>query len=306
MCIISKSIIDFLIIKENEMAKLIKLAKDFTYDISKNHVSAYSALTSYFIIMSVIPFALILLSLIKFTPVTEDALIKLIDNLLPGMFYPVINGIVEELYERAVAFISISVVIAVWSSAKCILAITNGFNLIFEVEETRNYFILRLRSAGYTLAFVIAIVASLILSVFGEMLEEFLMKHFAVVASVFHRILDWKLLIMMVVQIIIFSLMYKFLPNRKGKLKNQLPGAVFSSIGWNLFSYIFSVYIGYGRFSYTYGSLTTLIAAMLWLYFCIYIIFIGAQINSFFEPQIRYAAKRNMERKQSNKKKKKG
>ena len=220
----------------------------------------------------------------------------MIDNLLPGMFYPVINGIVKELYARAAAFISISIIIAIWSSAKCILAITNGFNLIFDVEETRNYFIIRLRSAGYTLAFVVAIVISLILSVFGEMLEEFLMQHFTVVASVFHRILDWKILIMMVVQIIIFSFMYKFLPNRKGKIKNQLPGAVFSSIGWNLFSYIFSIYVGYGRFSYTYGSLTTLIAVMLWLYFCIYIIFIGAQINSFFEPQIRYVSNRKTEK----------
>ena len=39
--------------------------------------------------------------------------------------------------------------------------------------------------------------------------------------------------------------------------------------------------------SYTYGSLTTLIVVMIWLYFCMYIMFIGAQINKFLEPVLK-------------------
>lgn len=286
------------------MTKIFKLAKEFADDITRNHISAYSAQTSYFIIMSVFPFVLILLSLIRFTPLTEENLLKMISEVLPDVFYPIISGIVEELYERATAFISISVIIAIWSSAKCILAITNGFNLIYEVKETRNYFMLRFRSACYTVAFVIAIVASLILMVFGERLEQFFEQYLPIIAKVFHQILDWKLVIIMIVQILIFSLMYKFLPNRKGKFKNQLPGAIFTSVGWNVFSYLFSIYVGIGRLSNAYGSLTTLIVIMLWLYFCIYIIFIGAQINSFFEPQIWWVTKKTKERRQSKKKRK--
>ena len=36
-----------------------------------------------------------------------------------------------------------------------------------------------------------------------------------------------------------------------------------------------------------YGSLTTIVLVMLWLYFCMYIILIGAEINSYFEDQFR-------------------
>lgn len=279
------------------MRKIYKMAIDFANDINNNHISAYAAQTSYFIIMSIVPFVLILLSLIRHTALTEDNLLKIISDIFPAVFYPVIKGIVEEIYERATAFISISVIIAVWSSAKCIHSITNCFNLIYNVKETRNYLFLRLRSALYTIAFVIAIIASLVLTVFGERLDAFLAVKLPIIASVFHRIVDWNLVIMFAFQIIIFALMYKFLPNRKSKFVMQLPGAVFSSVVWNMFSYLFGIYISFGRFSYTYGSLTTLVIVMLWLYFCINIIFVGAQINSFFEPQIWWATKKRKERK---------
>jgi len=287
------------------MKKLYKMTIDFADDINKNHISAYAAQTSYFIIMSIFPFILILLSMIRYTSLTEENLLNVISDIIPDVFFPIISGIVEEIYERATAFISISVIIAIWSSAKCIHSITNCFNLIYNVKETRNYIFLRLRSALYTVVFVIAIVASLVLTVFGKWLDSFFASRAPVVASVFHRILDWKFVIMLAFEILIFTLMYKFLPNRKSKFVRQLPGAVFSSIVWNLFSYLFSIYVGFGRLSYTYGSLTTLVIVMLWLYFCTTIIFIGAQINSFFEPQIWWAEKKTRERKKRKQKKEK-
>ena len=33
--------------------------------------------------------------------------------------------------------------------------------------------------------------------------------------------------------------------------------------------------------SVIYGSLTTLVVVMLWLYFCMYLLFIGAEINNY-------------------------
>ena len=36
-----------------------------------------------------------------------------------------------------------------------------------------------------------------------------------------------------------------------------------------------------------YGSLTTIILILLWLYFCMYIVLIGAEINAYFEERLR-------------------
>ena len=37
-----------------------------------------------------------------------------------------------------------------------------------------------------------------------------------------------------------------------------------------------------------YGSLTTVVVVMLWLYICMWIMLLGAQINTYFEPDFRY------------------
>lgn len=274
-------------VKEKVMKSLRYNIGVFLQDMRNSHVAAYSAQTSYFIIMSVFPFVLILLSLIRFTALTEDMLMEMVSGILPDVFYPIIEGIVVELYERANAIVSVSIILALWSSAKCVLAATNAFNSIYEVDETRNYIVLRFRSALYTAAFVVLIFVSLVLMVFGERINRFFVKHFPVIASVFRQVLNWRLVMLLVFQIVIFMFIYKVLPNRKSSLLLQLPGAAFTSMSWNIFSYIFSIYVEYGRMSYTYGSLTTLIIVMIWLYFCMYIMFIGAQINKYIEPDFR-------------------
>lgn len=267
--------------------KVYNNIKRFFHDMGDSHISAYSAQASYFIIMSVFPFLLILLSIVRFTPLTEDMLMDMVSDVVSKMLYPVIDGIVQEIYVRANGVLSISVVLALWSSSKCMLAVTNGFNAIYEVDETRNYIVLRMRSCIHTVLFVLAIMVSLVLMVFGEHIHYVITEHFPVVASVFGQILDWRFLATIVLQILIFMLIYKFLPNKKMKLWKHFVGALFTTVGWNVFSYMFSLYIQYGTLSYTYGSLTTLVVIMIWLYFCMYIMFLGAQINKFLLPGIR-------------------
>ena len=48
-----------------------------------------------------------------------------------------------------------------------------------------------------------------------------------------------------------------------------------------------------------YGSLTTLILVMLWMYFCMYIVLIGAEINAYFEDKFRRLQQTAVEKLQS-------
>ena len=226
---------------------------------------------------------MVLLSLIKFTPLTRELLSEFLATLLPGSVLPMVENVMDELYQRATAILSVSVIVAIWSSAKGVMALTNGFNIVYNVEETRNYFMVRLRSAAYTIAFVLAIALSLVLLVFGKDINELVKIHLPVIASVIEQIFGMRVLMAFAAQLLIFMLLYRFIPNRKIRMRWQLPGAIFSSIGWNIFSFFFGIYVQYGNMSYMYGSLTTLIVVMLWIYICVYIIFIGAELNAFVE-----------------------
>ena len=57
-------------------------------------------------------------------------------------------------------------------------------------------------------------------------------------------------------------------------------GAAFSAVGWMIVSWSFSVYLDiFKGFSSMYGSLTTIVLIMLWLYFCMYILLLGGEVN---------------------------
>ena len=92
--------------------------------------------------------------------------------------------------------------------------------------------------------------------------------------------------------------MYKYVPNHKVNLISQIPGAVFAAVTWYVLSYIFSIYLNiFTSFSVIYGSLTSIILLMIWVYWCMYAILIGAEINAWMD-------KRN-KKKSENKNKKK-
>ncbi len=87
---------------------------------------------------------------------------------------------------------------------------------------------------------------------------------------------------------VLFMVLYRFVPNRKARRIRQAPGAAFAAVCWYVFSIVFSLYVEYSPgLANMYGSLTTIVLVMLWLYFCMYIILIGAEINSYFEDQFR-------------------
>lgn len=81
--------------------------------------------------------------------------------------------------------------------------------------------------------------------------------------------------------------MYSFIPTIKKRPLEEIPGAFLASIGWYLFSELYSLYITYmTHYSYTYGSLTTFMLLLIWMYICILILFLGAEFNSLIEKNI--------------------
>jgi membrane protein len=77
-----------------------------------------------------------------------------------------------------------------------------------------------------------------------------------------------------------FMLVYMNVPNRKSKVRYEMPGAVFSTVVWLVYSWAFSFYISnFANYSATYGSLATIVIFMLWLYWTMNIVFVGAEIN---------------------------
>lgn len=271
----------------------------FIDKLQKAHIGAYSAQAAYFLMLSGIPLMMLFLALIQYTPMTKSAFFEFLNTVFPSVVMPFVLKVTEEVYTKSLTLISISAIVTIWSAARAVLSITYGINSIFGIEETRNYFVLRFRAALQTVLFLIAIVFSMLLIVFSEQRLEFLGNSFPMVSELMKFIGNIRFVLVFAIELLMFMFIYKLLPNRKGNLAWQIPGALFASIVWSAFSNIFSYYIGgFSNMSYMYGSLTTVIIFMLWLYFCMYILLIGAGISACIE---RYPRLRKWEKLKSKK-----
>lgn len=260
---------------------------NFINKLGEDHVGAYAAQSAFFLVLSLIPIILLLLTLVQFTPVTKADVMTVVYEFLPTSIRTSMISIINEVYNQSTAVIPLTALVVVWSAGRGTLAITNGLNCIYRQSETRNYIILRIRAAFYTVLLVIAIVLSLVLLGFGNSISLLVNEYVPVLRYVTDFIIEIRTITIICVLIVFSIVLYSFLPNNRRKMRNQLAGAVFTAFGWTLASFAISVYMDvFKGFSNMYGSMTTIVLIMLWLYFCMYILLIGGEINVLIEEQL--------------------
>lgn len=256
----------------------------FMRKLKSDRIDAYSAQSAFYVLMGFIPFVMLLLNLIQYTPLTRSDMMNLLMSVLPESFMELINAVVASLYTKSSGIISGTAIAAVWACGRSVLAITNGLNSVHGLTETRNYIFMRLRSATYILALVISLILSMALLVFGNQLHDFLLAHIPFLNRISELLISLRTIATIMILTVIFTAMYIVLPNEKRRFLTQIPGAVFAALSWSIFSYGFSLYLKYAaNRTSIYGGLTTVVMAMLWLYFCMWLLFLGAEINCYLE-----------------------
>lgn len=250
---------------------------------ANDHTSAYAAMSAFFFVLSLIPIILLLLTLVQYTTLTKVDVMSAVARVVPESITPTILAIVNQVYNQSAAVIPITVMGALWSAGRGVLAMSSGLNWIYNSRETRNYILLRVRATFYTVLFIVAIVLTLVMLGFGNSISIFVEKNIPIASHITRFVIEIRA-VAAFLGLSLFSLcIYRFLPNKKEKIKTQIPGAVFTAVGWMLTSFFVSKYMEiFKGFEDMYGSLTTIILIMLWLYFSMYIMLLGGKINEAF------------------------
>lgn len=259
-----------------------RLMKKYTSD----EITVYAAQASFFIIMAAFPFTMLMLSIIQVIPsVSQNDLLQLFGPIIPRQFSQILFSLINSLYtESPAALLSLSALAALWSASKGMLGIAKGLNRIQGDHSHRGYIITRIICSGYTIVFILVLILSLVLLVFGDTLSHFILRKLPFLASITQYIINVRTLLSLGTLIFCFTGLYTFVPNRDLSWREQIPGALFSTVCWIGISLGFSIYFRFfNKFSYTYGSLAAVVLLMLWLYFCICALFLGAEINYFYE-----------------------
>lgn len=275
------------------MRGLYGIIRDFSRQLAKDNVSVYASGTAFFFFLSLMPTLIIVCSLLPLTSLTEKNLLIAAVKVMPDFLDSLTVLMIKQMYEQSARILPFAIIIMLWSSSKGMLGLMYGLNVVNEVSETRNYFMLRLEAMFYMVITVAALLISLALSVFGKSIVNSIYASFPDIGVLFYLFMRFRFLFVWILLTVVFTITYTYVPNKRLKMRFQIPGAVFTAVGWSLFSFVFSVYVEKFRGMSTYGSLSTVIIMMFWLYCCLYILLIGANLNRYFGPLIQLVMKKN-------------
>jgi len=250
--------------------------------ISRDKVPVFAAQAAFFIIISAVPLVMLVLSLLQYImPLSQSELSELAMSVFPMPMRSYVVRVIDELYtQTSIPLISITAVTTLWAASRSVHGLTRGLNEVYKTSETRGYFRLRFGSLLYTILLIVLVIFSLVILVFGNKIQFFMETEVPLLAGISGYIISIRTLLALGLMTFSFALMYKILPNTRSHFRYQLPGALFSTLGWMVFSLVYSIYIdNFSNFSYTYGSLAAIVFMMLWLYSCMYIFLIGAEFN---------------------------
>lgn len=259
------------------IGKTVRLARA----IAQLNIPFRAAYGAYFLIISTFPALLLILSCLRYTGLTVEHLTGMLASILPEALVDTAEELVYSTYHNATSAVAgVSVVTLLWSSSKGIYCLLMGLNAVYQVEENRGYLYTRALSVVYALLFLVMLVLTLVLSVFGNAIVDLIYGIQIPIVMFLVDLIDLHQTVLLTLQTLFFTLVYMVLPNQRNGFWDSLPGAMFSALGWSAFSSAYSVYVThFTRISNIYGSVYTVAISMLWLYFCICILYYGATLN---------------------------
>ena len=250
--------------------------KSFTDGVSKNNISAHAAASAFYMFLSLVPFVALITTILPLTGLQQDKLFEIISRYIPSAMQALINSTLTDIYSASDAVLPITVITTIWLSSRAFSSLIRGVEDIADSPRYSSYLKRSLLACLYTIGIISVMVILLFLLVFGHRLSTL-----PLLSPFVRLIIELRFLVAAIILSLVFIAVYHWVPGMRLKFTELLPGAATASGAWLLFTWMFSLYIVYsGGFS-TYGNLAAIIITLLWMYWCMYIILLGAYLNMF-------------------------
>ncbi|WP_379144817.1 YihY/virulence factor BrkB family protein [Paenibacillus sp. sgz500992] len=268
--------------KTKDTAGLFSLMKQLFQKIKLDDVQGISAQLTYYLILSLFPFLIFIMTLIGYAHISIEDRIAELQQIMPAEAVSIIEEILQDVSEgRSEALLSFGMLATLWAASKGINAIIKGLNRAYDIDESRVFW--KIRGIAFLATMIIGVVVllSILLLVLGSWLK---IQIFLLADLPYGLQKVWDLLqyiVPLFVLFVVFTLLYWIAPSRRLTLKEVMPGAMFSTIGWIITSILFSIYVNqFSDFTKTYGSLGGVMILLIWLYISSIIILVGGEINA--------------------------
>ncbi|GAA0341969.1 YihY family inner membrane protein [Bacillus carboniphilus] len=248
----------------------------------QDDVIGLAAQIAYFLLLSLFPLLIFLVSLVPYLPITHIDILNVIRDFAPGESIMLIEENLHQIMEHHNGkLLTFGVIATLWTASNGINSVVKGFNRAYNVNENRPFWKARTMSIVLTVAMITVFIIALLLPVFGKQIGLFIASSFNISTEFLHLWNTIRWVISIVIIFIVFLGLYMIAPNKKISISHALPGALIALIGFVLASLAFSYYVdNFGNYSITYGSIGGIIVLMIWFYLSAFMIMVGGEVNA--------------------------
>ena len=271
----------------------------FLMDMRKRELQVYASGTSFFFLMSIVPMLVLAGAMLPRLGIDQNIVINIASTIMPDAIVSFTQSMIIEAYSLSNTLLPITVIFLVYSCSGGMMGLMFGLNRVYDVNKDMSYIRIRTLAMIYTLM-LMGLITILLSFVIGG--DGYLHAHIQTTSAFWLKVIyNLRYLIVFVAGVLILTLMYKLIPRENQPLIEQAPGAIFTMSTWILFTKIFSMFVTGDRYATIFGRFAVLIIAMMWLYWCIYIILIGGYINWYFRYFFRQGLRQLEEKRESRK-----
>jgi membrane protein len=264
--------------------KIPPLLKRIFQEAEKDRLTAEAAKAAYYFFLSFFPTILALFALTGI--LGGDAAFEWI----MGQLYAALPNdaatylsrfVLEVTGESRPGLLSLALLLTIWAASNVFVAIADGLNVVYDVEERRSWWKRRVIALTALLASLVLLTSATAALVAGPELIRLL--HL----ESFWRVLRWPLAFLLLT--LMMWLIYYLLPNRdQGRAwRPTLIGALTGSGLWVLGTLGFRLYVAnFADYDRTYGFVAGIIILLLWLYLSATAILFGGEVAATLEQAV--------------------
>ena len=263
--------------------KMIQFVRKMIRRYSVHNVSATSAYMAYYWVLAFFPFIIFLISLLSYTKIPIGVLLLYISEIVPDSLVPVIEDTIKQfILYRSTALISVGGLVTLWSAGTAVNALTRGIHIAYNSKYIKPFWHARGIALVYTVLLALLLIVLMVGLVFGNRLGDYLFGILDMKKGIFMPIWNITRLIMpFIALIVVLYIIYKYIPRKYLRDASVWPGVIFTSLGWYIFSLIFSIYVdNYSKYNQLYGSIGSVFILLIWLYGSCTLLVLGAEINA--------------------------
>ncbi len=250
----------------------------------RHDVGVRAAALAYYSLLSLFPLLLLMISLFSrwlSTATAVDVVFQAAAQVIP-VLPPEFNRTLRQVLAVRGPVNAVAGITLLWSASSLFNALTSALDRIWSGDRGRAFWEHRLLSLGLVLGVVVLFFLSSLLGLALSLIPRLVTLLVPIRAELFWW--GWQFvppLVSLTVDVVLYALLYRFIPSRTAPWPAVWAGALVAGLGWNAVKVGFGWYLTrFARYGLVYGTLASLVAFLIWVYLSGFVLLLGAVLGA--------------------------